>query len=117
MFNSKSVQHYSPFTDKGFSVAERVIRTIRILLKKPVFERGNANWLSELSAVINEYNISIHHSIKKTPIEASKKANVEEVDNILRDDRQKQISNFKLGQLVRTVDIERVYSKGDGTNW
>ena len=45
---SKIVQHYSRFTDKGPSIAERVIRTIKNLLKKPVFEKGNADWLSEL---------------------------------------------------------------------
>ena len=43
---SKSVQHYSRYTDKGPSIAERVIRTIRNLLKKPVFLEGNADWLS-----------------------------------------------------------------------
>ena len=44
---SKSIQHYSRFTDTGPSIAERVIRTIRNLLKKPVFEKGNADWISE----------------------------------------------------------------------
>ena len=33
---SKNIQHYSRFTDKGPSIAERVIRTIRHLFKKPV---------------------------------------------------------------------------------
>ena len=51
---SKNIHHYSRFTDKGPSIAERVIRTIRNLLKKPVFERGNANWLSELPSVNKE---------------------------------------------------------------
>ena len=32
----KNIQHYSRFTDKGPSVAERVIRTILNSLKKPV---------------------------------------------------------------------------------
>ena len=36
---SKNIKHYSRFTDKGHSIAERVIRTIRNLLKKPVFEK------------------------------------------------------------------------------
>ena len=45
---SKSIHHYSRFTDKGPSIAERVIRTLRNLLKKPVFEKRNADWLSEL---------------------------------------------------------------------
>ena len=39
----KNIHHYSRFTDKGPSLAERVIRTIRNSLKKPVFERGNAD--------------------------------------------------------------------------
>ena len=39
----QNIQHYSRFTDKGPSIAERVIRTVRNLLKKPVFEKGIAN--------------------------------------------------------------------------
>ena len=49
---TKNIHHYSRFTDKGPSIAERVIRTVRNLLKKPVFEKGNADWLSELPSFI-----------------------------------------------------------------
>ena len=69
---SKNTQHYSRYTDKGPSIAERVIRTVRNLLKKPVFEKGNADWLSELSSVDNKYNNTNHNSTKMTPIQASK---------------------------------------------
>ena len=48
----KNIQQYSGFTAKGPSIAERVIRTIRMLLKKPVFEEGDADWLSELPSLI-----------------------------------------------------------------
>ena len=51
---SESIYHYSRYTDKGPSIAERVIRTLRNLLKKPVFEKGKADWLSELSSVIKQ---------------------------------------------------------------
>ena len=34
---SENKQHYSRFTDKGPSIADRVVKTIRNLLKKPVF--------------------------------------------------------------------------------
>ena len=34
---SKNIQHYSRFTDKGPSIAERVLRTIRNLLKNQYF--------------------------------------------------------------------------------
>ena len=114
---SKNIQHYSRYTDKGPSIAERVIRTVRNLLKKPVFEKGNANWLSELPSVIKQYNNTIHHSIKMTPNQASKKSNEKAVFDNLREDRQKQRPKFKLGQLVRTADIKRVFSKGDSTNY
>ena len=114
---SKNIQHYSRYTDKGPSIAERVIRTIRNLLKKPVFEKGNANWLSELPSVIEQYNNTIHHSIKMTLNQASKKSNEKAVFDNLRDDREKQKPKFKLGDLVRTADIKRVFSKGDSTNW
>ena len=49
------------------------------MLKKPIFLKGNSNWINELSSVTNEYNKTFHHSIKMTPIEASKKINEDEV--------------------------------------
>ena len=114
---SKNIHHYSRFTDKGPSIAERVIRTVRNLLKKPVFEKGNADWLSELPSVIKQYNNTVHHSTKMKPIDASKKSNEKTVYSNLKDDRVKQKPKFKLGQLVRTADIKRIFSKGDSTNW
>ena len=41
---SRNIQPYSRFTDKGHSIAERVIRTTRTFSKKPVFETGKADW-------------------------------------------------------------------------
>ena len=48
---SKNIHHYSRFTDRGPSIAERVVRTIRNLSKKPVLGKGNADWLCELATV------------------------------------------------------------------
>ena len=114
---TKNIQHYSRYTDKGPAIAERVIRTVRNLLKKPVFEKGNADWISELPSVIRKYNNTIHHSIKMTPIQASKKANEKIVYSNLKDKRKIINPKYKLGQLVRTADIKKVFSKGDSTNW
>ena len=50
----KNIHHYSRYTDKGPSIAERVIRTVRNLLKKPIFLAGNANWISELPSVVKQ---------------------------------------------------------------
>ena len=58
----KNIQHYSRFIDKGPSIAERVIRTIRNLLKKPVFSAGNADWISDYHLLSN--NIIIPSTIQ-----------------------------------------------------
>ena len=114
---AKNKHQYSRFTDKGPSIAERVIRTTRNLLKKPLFLAGNADWLSELSSVVKQYNNTIHHSNKVTPFQASKKSNEKEFCSNLKDNRKFRKPKFKLGQLVRTADTKRVFSRGDSTNW
>ena len=113
----KIIHHYSSFTEEGQSIAERGIRTVRSLLKKPVVEKGNAGWLFELSTVIKQYKNTIHCSTKMTPIQASRKSNEKEVYSNLRDDSEKQKPRYKLGQLVRTADIKNVFSKGGSTDW
>ena len=111
--NYNNIKRYSRYTDKGAVFAERFNKTIRNLLKKPVFEKGNADWLSELPSVIKQYNNTIHHSTKMTPNQASKKSNEKLVYNNLKDNRKIQKPKYKLGDLVRTADIKRVFSKGD----
>ena len=115
--NNNNIKRYSRFTDKGAVSAEQFNRTIRNLIKKPVFEKGNANWLSELPSAVKKYNNTIHSSTKMTPIQAIKKSNERKVYSNLKDKREIQKPKFKLGQLVRTADIKRVFSKGDSTNW
>ena len=60
---TKNIQHFSRFTDKGPSIAERVIRTIRNLLKTPIFLAGNADWLSELPSI--KKNIIIPFTVQR----------------------------------------------------
>ena len=86
-------------------------------MKKTVFEKGNADWLSELSSVIKQYNNTIQSSTKMTPNQASKKVNEKKVFSNLKDKRVKQPPSYKLGQLVRTAHIKKVFSKRDSTNW
>ena len=82
-----------------------------------MFEKGNADWLSELSSVVKKYNNTIHSSIKMTPSQASKKTNERKVYTNLQDQRVRLKPKYKLGQLVRSADIKKVFSKGDSTNW
>ena len=51
ILKSKNIHHYSRYTDKSPSIAERIITTKMSLLKILVFLRGKADWLSELPSV------------------------------------------------------------------
>ena len=113
----KNKHHFSRFTEKCPSIAERFIRTVRNLSKKLVFGKGNADWLNELPSVIKKYINTIHQSIKMTPTEASLKKNEKTDYTNLQDRRIWQQSKNKIGKLIRTADIKRVFSKGDTTNY
>ena len=111
LLKSKNIQHCSRYTDKGPSIAKRVIHTVKNVLKKPKFLAGNADWLGELPSVIKQYNNTIHHSIKMTPNQASKKSNEKKVYINLKDNREAHKPKFKLGQVVRTADIKKCSQK------
>ena len=84
-------------------------------MKKPVFEKGNADWLSELPSGIKNYNNSHHHSIKMTPFETSEKTREKVVLNNIKDTTETQELKCNPGDVVRTSDIKKVLSKGDST--
>ena len=50
--NKHNIKRYSRNTALRAVFAERLIRTIHNLLKKLVFEKGKADWLSELPSVM-----------------------------------------------------------------
>ena len=114
---NKKIGRYSRYTDKRVVFAEQFNRTIRKLLKKPMFEKGNADWLIELPSVMKKYNITKQHSIKMTTIQPSKKSNEKLVYSNLPYRRNRQKPKVHLSQLVRTVDIIKVFRRGDSTNW
>ena len=71
----KKFHHFSEITDKGHSRAERVIGTIRNLLRKPVFKAVMGDWLSELPSNNKQSFKTVNQSIGIAPIQASKKLN------------------------------------------
>ena len=55
--------------------AERFNRTIRYLLKRPVFEQGDANWIDILPTITKLYNNRINTSTKLSPKDDSLEKN------------------------------------------
>ena len=85
--NKNNIRIYSRETSVGAVFAERFNRTIRDLLKRPVFEKDDGNWIDVLATVTNPYNNRTHSSTKLTPIQASLQKNEGYVYNNLLDKR------------------------------
>ena len=115
--NKNNIKLYSRNSSYGAVFAERFNRTIRDLLKKIVFERGDANWIDVLPTITKQYNNRIHSSTKLTPIQASLKKNEGFVYKNLLDKRKKVKPKFQINDIVRTADLKKTFSKGDTTNW
>ena len=115
--NKNDIKLYSRNTSLGAVFAERFSRTIRDLLKKIVFENGDANWIDVLPTITKQYNNKVHSSTKLSPKDASSKKNEGFVYRNLLDKRNKIKPKYKIGDLVRTADLKKTFSKGDTTNW
>ena len=115
--NKKNIKLYSRNSSYGAVFAERFNRTIRDLLKKPVFEKGDGNWIDILQSITKQYNNRVHSSTKLSPKDASLKKNEGYVYKNLLDKRKKIKPKYEIGDLVRTADLKKTFSKGDMTNW
>ena len=71
--NKNNIKLYSRNSSYGAVFAKRFNRTIRDLLERPVFEKGDGNWIDILPKITKQYNNRIHSSTKVTPIQASLK--------------------------------------------
>ena len=115
--NKNNIKLYSRNISYGAVFAERFNRTIRGLIKRPVFEKGDANWIDVLPIITKQYNNRIHTSTKLSPKDASLKKNEGFVYKNLLDKRKKVNPKFQINDLVRTADLKKTFSKGDTTNW
>ena len=115
--NKNKIKLYSRNSSYGAVFAERFNRTIRDLLRKPVFEKGDGAWIDILPTITKQYNNRIHSSTKLSPKDGSLKKNEGFVYKNLLDKRMKITPKFQLNDLVRVADLKRMFSKGDTTNW
>ena len=115
--NKNDINLYSRNSYLGVVSAERFNKTIRDLIKRPVFEKGDGSWIDILPTITKQYNNRIHSSTNLTPIQASLKKNEGFVYKNLLDKRKKIKPKNEIGNLVRTAEIKKTFSKGDTTNW
>ncbi|TLX88806.1 MAG: hypothetical protein E6K97_06445 [Thaumarchaeota archaeon] len=101
---------------------ERLNRSIELKLWKQFTVQGNQKWVKILPEVVDQYNNTVHSSIKTTPGEASK--NPESIrqinyENINKNEltQRKKKPRFQMGDRVRIFKYKDLFEKGYTATW
>ena len=73
LLEKNNFERYSRYRSVGAAFAEHFNRTIRDLLKKPVFEKSDSNYVDVPATITKQNKNRIRSSTKLTPIQASLK--------------------------------------------
>ena len=98
-------------------MVERVIRTIKNKIYTYFTATGSWNWYNFLHKIIQNYNNTIHRSIKCTPLNARTKINKLLYINNIQLKHKKQKTKFKINDKVRISKYKHNFSKGYTPNW
>ena len=71
----KLIEVYSTENEEKSSIVERWIRTMKEKMWKYFTDNKTLTYMNVLPDLVEDYNNTVHSSIKMTPIEASKKKN------------------------------------------
>ena len=114
------IELYSTENEEKSSIVERWIRTMKDKMWKYFTDNNTYFYMGVLPDLLEDYNNTVHSSIKMTPIDASKKENELTVWRNLYPDRYK-INNitpkFSVGDEVRITKKKKVFEKGYTTRW
>ena len=88
-------------------IAERVIRTIKNLIKRYVVQNNTTKYVDALSDLVYNYNNTIHRTIGTTPYKAITTGRVN------MNYEKKKIKDIEIGQTVRVLEPRTIMTKGD----
>ena len=114
------VELYSTENMEKSSVVERWIRTIKEKMWKYFTDKNTYTYIDILPDLVEDYNNTVHSSVKMTPVEASKKKNELTVWRNLYPDRLKINDlrpKFSVGDEVRISKKKKTFEKGYTTRW
>ncbi len=118
-FKAKEITMYSTYGEHKSAIIERFNRTLKTKMYTKFTANNNRVWIKILPELIDEYNNSVHRTIKMTPVEASKDKNEYQVlDNFTNSRKVKATkAKLKVGDWVRISRIKGTFEKGYARNW
>ena len=112
-FNSNDIKCYfsQPNEINKNAIVERFNRTLTQLINKWRLSTGRYDWYKILNDLVNNYNNTYHRTIKAKPV------NIKNGDDTNHQNIIVVTHDFQIGDKVRTMQEQNIYSKGDVVYW
>ena len=107
-----NIEMYSTFNEGKSVVAERFIRTLKNKIFKHMTIISKNVYFDVLDDIVNNYNNTVHGTIKMKPINVTDYSFVE-----YNEDSNKRNPKFKVGDYVRISKYKNIFAKGYAPNW
>lgn len=118
LIDKYNINHYSTFSVKKASIAERFIRTLKSKLFQQFSLQGNFKWVGKvLDDIIFEYNRTYHRTIKCNPIDVNNNTKHKIFKTLACEKLKKKKNKLKIGDYVRISKYKGVFDKGYTPNW
>lgn len=116
MMDAFGIRLYHTHTDKKASIVERVQRTIREKLERYFTLTGRNRWIDIIDEIVENYNNTIHGTIKMKPAEVRAK-HTPQILKLLYPKRADKSIKFSVGDEVRAVKARKNFQKRSRSMW
>ena len=119
LLKDNNIKLYSTENEEKSSVVERWIGTMKQHMYKYFTANETTKYYDILDKLVENYNNTVHSSIKMTPVKASKVENELTVYKNLypENDEKTKKAKFKVGDRVRIAKKKGKFEKGYTTRW
>ena len=110
-----NINIYHTYGNSKASYIERFIRTLKNKIQSYQLEHASNKYIDGLKDIVDEYNNSIHSSIKMKPVDVFNDKKDVDANNVYYGTRTKP--KFKVGDYVRISRTKGIFEKGYTPNW
>lgn len=113
-----NINHYTTFSTKKAAIVERFNRTLKNKMWKMFSFEGSYKWLNTLQKLVDEYNNTVHRTIKMKPVDVDDASEERLLRTVYADEIDiGRKPKFKKGIYVRISKYKNVFDKGYTPNW
>lgn len=117
LMQSRKIKIFSTFTGLKAVIVERVIRTLKNKIYKEIALSGSKRYIDKLPRLVNEYNNTVHRTIKMKPVDVSKRSEKKLLETVYAKNRHITTPKFKIGEFVRVSRGKYIFDKEYFPRW